>query len=56
MNHSRLWRGVGAGVLAGAAVGLLVTPERNHKGNRHMAGRALRTVGSMIDTITDVIR
>ncbi|MBP1737607.1 MAG: hypothetical protein H6Q60_1488 [Oscillospiraceae bacterium] len=56
MNQYRVWRGIGAGVLAGAAVGLLMTPAHSSRGGRHGAGKAMRTVGNMIDSITDVMR
>jgi gas vesicle protein len=54
MNNPRLWRGVGAGVLAGAAVGLLMTPT-TRRGRQNMAGKALHAVSGIVDTISDVM-
>ncbi len=44
-------KGIIAGVLAGTAVGVIVSPVK--KGNKTMAGKALKAAGDLVENISD---
>ena len=55
MNNANFVKGVGVGLVVGSAIGLAVySPNRNFK--RTAVGRALKTVGEIVENIGDSMR
>lgn len=50
MNHTGYVRGIAVGVIAGAAVGMIVTTK--NKGAKKTVGRVLKAAGSVADNIS----
>lgn len=42
-------KGVGMGLIVGAAVGLAISPKKAKRAIRHHAGRAMRNVSHVVD-------
>lgn len=54
MEHNGFMRGVGLGMLAGAVVGMVVSPGR--KELKRKANKAAQAVGNAADSISDAIQ
>ena len=54
MEHNRFIRGVGIGMLAGAVVGMLVSPGKNEI--KRTANKAVQAVGNAADTISEAMQ
>ena len=54
MEHNHFMRGVGIGMIAGAVVGMIVSPGK--KELKRTADRAVRAVGNAADNLSDAIR
>lgn len=54
MERSRFLRGVGLGMLAGAVVGIMVSPGKNEI--KRTANKAVQAVGNAADTISEAIQ
>lgn len=54
MEKSRFMRGVGIGMLAGAVVGMMVSPGK--KQLKQTANKAVQAVGNAADTISEAIQ
>ena len=54
MNNKRFLVGMGLGMAAGGAIGMMVSPRR-HTVGKHMVSRALRGMGDVIDDVTAVL-
>lgn len=54
MEHNRFMRGVGIGMLAGAVVGMMVSPGK--KELKRTANKAVQAVGNAADTISEAIQ
>lgn len=53
MNSMSFIKGMGIGIVVGSAIGMIAAPERKSTG-RKAVGRALKSVGSVVEDITDV--
>lgn len=53
MEHSRFMRGVGLGMLAGAMVGMMVSPGKNEL--KRSANKAVQAVSNAADNISEAI-
>ena len=53
MNAGSFFKGVGAGMAAGAVVTLVCMPKK--KSGKSVAGKALKSVGEVIDGITEAL-
>ena len=53
MEHNRFMRGVGLGMLAGAVVGMMVSPGK--KELKQTANKAVQAVGNAADNISNAI-
>ena len=54
MEHNHFMRGVGLGMLAGAVVGMVVSPGK--KELKRTANKAVQAVGNAAESISDVIK
>lgn len=54
MTNQRFWRGVGMGILAGTAIGMVSAPRRKTNMRRTM-GRAIKTVGEIVENASDAM-
>lgn len=54
MDNKRFLVGMGLGMVAGGALGMMVSP-RKHMSGKHMVSRALRGMGDVIDDVTAVL-
>ena len=54
METKRFLTGMGLGMVAGGALGMMVSPRR-HSAGKHMVSRALRGMGDVIDDVTAVL-
>lgn len=54
MERSRFMRGVGIGMLAGAVVGMMVSPGKQEL--KQTANKAVQAVGNAADTISEAIQ
>ena len=54
METKRFLTGMGLGMVAGGALGMMVSPRRR-SGGKHMVSRALRGMGDVIDDVTAVL-
>ena len=54
LEKSRFMRGVGIGMLAGAVVGMMVSPGK--KQLKQTANKAVQAVGNAADTISEAIQ
>ena len=50
MKATDFAKGIGLGMVAGAAVGMVIAPRRRSK--KIIAGKVLRTAGDVLDTVT----
>ena len=48
-------KGVTFGVVVGAAVATVAMPHRSKKNFKSSAGRAIRTVGNVVDSISNMV-
>ncbi len=53
MNSKRFLTGMGLGMVAGGALGMMISPRRST--GKHMVSRALRGMGDVIDDVTAVL-
>ena len=54
MKAKDFFKGMGAGLVVGACVGLTVAPD--HKSRKRQIGRAVKTVGQIIEDIGAAVR
>lgn len=54
MEHSRFMRGIGIGMLAGAVMGMMVSPGR--KELKQTANKAVQAVGNAAETISEAMK
>ena len=52
MNGFNFIKGMGAGLVVGAIVGMSMIPDKRH--SKKMVGKAIRTMGDVIDDISEV--
>ena len=52
MEKHEFLRGMGVGVLAGAAIGAVMMPKKKHS-MKATAGKALKTVGEVMENLSD---
>ena len=55
MNNGRFITGLGIGMVAGGALGMVFAPGKKH-GARNAVSRALRSMGDVVDGVSDVFR
>ncbi len=55
MNKNQFISGVGVGIVAGSALGMLISPRSRMSGKSTM-GRALKNMGSIIDNVSDILK
>ena len=53
MNSMDFIKGMGIGLVAGAVVGMAVTPKK--KNMKSVTGKALKTAGEIVENISDAI-
>ena len=53
MSNMDFIKGLGAGMVAGATIGMAIAPKR--KNVKCLAGKALKTVGTIVENISDAI-
>lgn len=53
MSSTNFLKGVTLGLVVGSAVGAAMAPNKRH--GRHMVGKALKTMGEVIENITDAV-
>ena len=53
MSHSGFFKGIGTGLLVGAAIGMSLAPDKKRR--KKILGKAIRTVGEVIEDVTDAI-
>ena len=51
MDSKRFWMGMGVGMVAGSALGMMAAPRKRNDGKR-MVSRALKGMGDVIDDVT----
>ena len=54
MNSKRFLMGVGLGMVAGSALGMVAAPKRRNDSKR-MVSRALKGMGNVIDDVTTLM-
>lgn len=54
MERNRFLRGVGLGMLAGAVIGIMVSPGKNEI--KRTANKAVQAVGNAADTISEAMQ
>jgi gas vesicle protein len=55
MNSMNFVKGVGVGLVLGSAVSMVVMPHNNKRNGKNMIGKALRTMGEVIESISDAV-
>jgi hypothetical protein len=56
MNSGNFAKGVGIGLVVGSAIGMAVSmPQQKASAKKTVVGRALRTVGDIVESIGDTI-
>jgi len=53
MSHRGFFKGVGAGLLIGTVLGMSCMPDK--KRGKRMLGKAIKSVGEVIQDVTDAI-
>ena len=53
MNNVRFWKGMGAGLLVGACVGMAAAPKKNR---RRSMGRAVKAMGQLIEEVSAAVK
>ena len=57
MSNKNFLSGMGMGIVAGSAIGMLVSPRtRRSHGAKKMVGRAIKNVGSVIEEVSDALK
>ena len=54
MDSKRFWMGMGVGMVAGRALGMMAVPRKRNDGKR-MVSRALKGMGDVIDDLSAVL-
>jgi len=52
-TEMELIKGIGIGMVAGAAIGMLVAPKKKSKAN--MIGKAVKAAGEVINNVTGIL-
>ena len=52
MNRNKFISGMGIGIVAGSALGMLISP----RSRKSTVGRALKNMGSVIDNVSDMLK
>ena len=52
-KETELMKGIGIGMVAGAAIGMLLSPKKKSKPS--MIGRAVKAAGEVIDNVTGLL-
>ena len=53
MDAAKFWKGMGAGLLLGACVGMAAAPKKQRK---RSIGRAVRAMGQLIEEVSSAIK
>ena len=58
MMSSKFYSGMGMGLVAGSAIGMLISPRTrgNKDCGKSTVGRCLRSMGSVVDGFSDMLR
>ena len=57
MNKTNFYVGMGMGLVAGSAIGMLISPRnRGSKGGKSTMGPCLRSMGNVVDGFSDMLR
>ena len=57
MMSSKFYSGMGMGLVAGSAIGMLIYPRTRQKDNaKSMVSRCLRNMGDVVDSFSDMMR
>lgn len=54
METKRFLTGLGLGMAAGGAIGMMLRPKMKSSTGRNMVSRALRSMGDVVDEVADV--
>ena len=54
MDSKRFWMGMGIGMVAGSALGMMAAPRKRSEGKKTIS-RALKGMGDVIDDVTTVL-
>lgn len=54
METKRFLTGLGLGMAAGGAIGMMLRPKMKVTAGRNMVSRALRSMGDVVDEVADV--
>ena len=55
MTKHEFLRGMGMGMVAGAALGMAMAPKKRKMNLKKAAGRAIQTVGEAVENISDAM-
>ena len=55
MRYRNFLIGMGAGLVVGSGIGMMVSPRERIKG-RSAVGRCLKNLGEMVDDVSEVLR
>lgn len=55
MTKHEFMRGMGLGMAAGAALGMALAPKKKKTNLKKAAGRAIKSVGEVVENITDAM-
>ena len=53
MSNRNFITGLGMGIVAGGALGMLISPRQKKADGKSMVGRCLRRMGEVIDDVSD---
>ena len=56
MSSRNFITGMGMGLVAGSAIGMLVSPRTRSTASKTVVGRCLKNMGSVIDDVTDALK
>lgn len=55
MNNMDFIKGIGVGVVAGATIGMAISPIEKKKNAKSLAGRVLKTAGQVVENIASTL-
>ena len=56
MNSKNFFTGLGVGMVAGSALGMMVSPRSRRPSGKSMVVRCLRNMSEMIDDVSEVLK
>ena len=56
MYSKNFFTGVGVGMVAGSALGMMISPRNRRHSGKSVVGRCLRNMSEMIDDVSDVLK